>query len=409
MKAREFKKKAEQMLRITICIVLVAVWFQIVTNRVLAQECPDPAPQTSGTHSFRRIGETLEIPISLGDCQATSLIVRWSNGRNNGSLIKLTFYDSDDHALYSKQFSTFQTGMREFPLMPVEQQQQYGMMSVSSVPVLVTVQAVYPFGAPAVLHYTIARAGRPVGRRRGIDSKLASNLQSAPGNALFSASSYSLTQLPLPEPRELEVPGRRKTVRNAFRLMLSPATVAAAQNGIDLIWIDDIAVPSFRNGAEVGALIFDEAVLRNGAEISVSDLAANRFQSLAERLNYQARSANRSELAMTEEGNVVVGIKNVARVIGGRRQPLVQLQLRTERPFPAREKALQLQVGKSLFLDELSGDHTGRNLTLTVTPEMFAELKDGASILAFYGKPDGSSSSGMNVWYFGTLNKSVIE
>ena len=198
-------------------------------------------------------------------------------------------------------------------------------------------------------------------------------------------------------------------MRNAFRLMLSPATVAAAQNGIDLIWIDDIAVPSFRNGAEVGALIFDEAVLRNGAEISVSDLTATRFQSISERLNYQARSANRSELAITEEGNVVVGIKNVARVIGGRRQPLVQMQLRTERPFPAREKALQLQVGKSLFLDELSGDHTGRNLTLTVTPEMFAALKDGASILAFYGKPDGSSSSGMNVWYFGTLNKSVIE
>jgi hypothetical protein len=293
-------------------------------------------------------------------------------------------------------------------LMPVEQQ-QYGMMSVSSVPILVRAQAVYPFGAPAVLHYTIARASRPRGRLRGIDSKLATSLQSAPGNALVSASSYSLTQLPLPEPRELEVPGRRKTVRNAFRLMLSPATVAAAQNGIDLIWIDDIAVPSFRNGAEVGALIFDEAVLRNGAEVSVSDLAANRFQSLSERLNYQARSANRSELAMTEEGNVVIGIKNVGRVIGGRRQPLVQMQLRTERPFPAREKALQLQVGKSLFLDELSGDHTGRNLTLTVTPEMFAGLKDGASILAFYGKPDGSSSSGMDVWYFGTLNKSVIE
>ncbi len=104
-------------------------------------------------------------------------------------------------------------------------------------------------------------------------------------------------------------------MRNAFRLMLSPATVAAAQNAIDLIWIDDIAVPSFRNGAEVGALIFDEAVLRNGAEISVSDFTANRFQSLSDRLNYQARSANRSELAMTEEGNVVVGIKNVARVM----------------------------------------------------------------------------------------------
>ena len=105
----------------------------------------------------------------------------------------------------------------------------------------------------------------------------------------------------------------------------------------------------------------------------------------------------------------MVGIKNVARVIGGRRHSLVQIQLRTERPFPARESTLRLQVGKRLFLDELSGDHTGRTLTLTVTSEMFAELKDGATIMAFYDKPDGSSLSGMNVWYFGRLDKSALE
>ena len=102
-------------------------------------------------------------------------------------------------------------------------------------------------------------------------------------------------------------------------------------------------------------------------------------------------------------------IKNSARVIGGRRQPLVQMQLRTSRPFPARDSALQLQVGRRLFVDELAGDFTGRTLTLTLTPEMFAELSDGAAIMAFYGKPDGSGSSGNDVWYFGRLNKRLVE
>jgi hypothetical protein len=70
---------------------------------------------------------------------------------------------------------------------------------------------------------------------------------------------------------------------------------------------------------------------------------------------------------------------------------------------------LRLQIGKRLFLDELTGDFTGRTLTLTLTPEMFAELKDGATIMAFYGKPDGSAISGNDVWYFGRLNKGAIQ
>jgi len=36
-------------------------------------------------------------------------------------------------------------------------------------------------------------------------------------------------------------------------------------------------------------------------------------------------------------------------------------------------------------------------------------LSDGAAIMAFYGKPDGSGSAGKEVWYFGRLNKTLIE
>lgn len=408
MNASQVEKKSKRQMRLAFCFVLILGWSPALTEMVKAQECPDPAPQTSGSHLFRHVGETFEIPITLGDCQAIALTLRWSNGRNNGGLLNLTFLDSDDRPLYAKQVSAFMTGVFEFPLMPVEQQ-GYGLMSVQSVPALVTVQTAYPFGAPAAFSYTITRANRrPRGRLRGIDAKLATSLQTASGRLLSTTSGYTLTEVALPEPRELGLPGKRKTVRNAYRILLAPEKVASFGNQIDLIWVDDIALPVFRSGTTAGALIFDEAVLRNGADIAVSNSVGSRFQSFPERLVYQSRSAG-GELALSEEGNVIVAIKNSARVIGGRRQSLVQIQLRTSRPFPARDSDLRLQVGRRLFGDELSGDFAGRTLTLTLTPEIFAELSDGAAIMAFYGQPDGSGSSGNDVWYFGRLNKSVVE
>lgn len=406
-------KKAGRVIRALIAFALASGLFQMI-DAVHAQECPDPAPQTSGSHNFRRIGETFDIPIAMGECQAISLTVRWSNGRNNGGLFNLTFLDGDDRPLYTKQISAFITGMFEFPLTPVEAQ-GYGLVSMQRVPALVTVQAVYPFGPPAVLSYTVNRANyRPRGRQRGIDAKLTTMLQTSPGRVLSSTSAYSLTEVPLPEARELELPGKRKTVRTAYRIVLAPNQVAAFGSPVDLIWIDDIALPVFRTGADssggLGALLFDEAVLRTGAEVAISNMGSNRFQVFPERLAYEGRNPGaQNELVLTEEGNAVVGIKKSARIIGGNRQALVQIQLRTNRPFPARDTALRLQVGKRLFLDELAGDYTGRTLTLTLTPEMFAELKDGATIMAFYGKPDGSAISGNDVWYFGRLNKGAIQ
>jgi hypothetical protein len=406
-------RKAGRVIRALIVFALASGLFHMA-DAVHAQECPDPAPQTSGSHNFRRIGETFDIPIAMGECQAISLTVRWSNGRNNGGLFNLTFLDADDRPIYTKQISAFITGMFEFPLNPVEAQ-GYGLVSMQRVPALVTVEAVYPFGPPAVLSYTVNRANyRPRGRQRGIDAKLTTMLQTSPGRLLSATSAYSLTEVPLPEPRELELPGKRKTVRTAYRIALAPNQVAAFGSAIDLIWIDDIALPVFRTGSDsssgLGALLFDEAVLRTGAEVAISNMATNRFKTFPERLAYEGRNPGaQNELMLTEEGNAVVGIKNSARTIGGNRQALVQIQLRTNRPFPARDTALRLQIGKRLFLDELTGDFTGRTLTLTLTPEMFAELKDGATIMAFYGKPDGSAISGNDVWYFGRLNKGAIQ
>lgn len=109
----------------------------------------------------------------------------------------------------------------------------------------------------------------------------------------------------------------------------------------------------------------------------------------------------------SSQGNEIVSIHNAVRLIGASRLPVVQIELKTSRPFPVRDVPLQLQIGKRVFVDELSGDYTGRKLTLSLTPEMFAELKDGDEIGAFFGKPDGKGLAEGDVWHFGKLVKTV--
>jgi hypothetical protein len=101
------------------------------------------------------------------------------------------------------------------------------------------------------------------------------------------------------------------------------------------------------------------------------------------------------------QGNEIVSIHHAVRLIGASRLPLVQIELKTSRPFPVREVPLQLQIGKKVFIEELSGDYTGRKLTLSLTPEMFAELTDGDEIVAFFSKPSAEG----DVWSFGRLGK----
>ena len=420
-KSESQTKQRRRLSRVPRIVAWICGWLIVpfgsaaVAGGVKAQDCPDPAPQTTGSHSFRRIGETFEIPVALGDCQALSLTVRWSNGRNNGGLFNLTFFDSDNKPLYTKQISAFLTGMFEFPLSSYDYQ-PYGLVSVSSVPALVTVQAAPPFGLPATLHYTIYRENRrprsSSGKPRGIDADLASTLQTAPGKLLKDSTSYTLTEVPLPSAREVELHGIKTIVRKVYRVMLKPGQATEAQGRIDLIWINDAALPTFRNlasgGTDVGAVIYDDAVMKNRAEITISNLEATKGTILPDLFDYQLNT-NTQTGELGDAGNIVAGISSAVRNIGGRRQQLVQLNLKTARPFPAKETPLRLQIGKRFFSDELSGDYTGRLLTLTLTPEMFAQLREGADIVAFFNRPDRSGFADSDIWYFGKLNKSLLK
>src|SRR6266516_4439202 len=122
-------------------------------------------------------------------------------------------------------------------------------------------------------------------------------------------------------------------------------------------------------------------------------------------LEFPLSSAEAQIGAQRGQGNEIASIHNAVRLIGASRLPLVQIELKTSRPFPVRDVPLQLQIGKRVFIDELGGDYTGRRFTLSLTPEMFAELKDGDEIVAFFSKPDRIGSADQEVWYFGKLVK----
>ena len=265
--------------------------------------CADVPGQTSGTYKFRRLGESIEIPIrsanvtaseakhstseakeststakepasgasgtaSDADCEPVALELHWANGHNNGSNFNVTFLDNNNRLISAKQISAFMTGVLEFPLSSFDAQPVYGSsLSLVAIPATVTIQAVPPFAAPVNLSYRITRVARASKRRK--------------------------------EEREK-------------------------------------------------------------GEAAEAQIGKERGQ-----------------------GNEIVSIHNAVRLIGASRLPVVQIELKTSRPFPVRDVPLQLQIGKRVFLDELSGDYTGRKLTLSLTPEMFAELKDGDEIVVF--------------------------
>ena len=130
------------------------------TNKTTVEPCPDPAPETSGSHRFRRLGEIIEIPVGLADCQAVSLELHWANGRNKGSNFRVTFLDSANRPIFSKHLFGFMTGNFELLLSKFYSRRYFGSRSLITVPTTITIETVSPFAYPANLSYTITRASR---------------------------------------------------------------------------------------------------------------------------------------------------------------------------------------------------------------------------------------------------------
>ena len=379
------------------------------------QACPDPAPRTAGTYRFRQLGETISIPISVADCHPVALDLHWANGRNNGGLFVITFLDSGQQPIFTKQISGFMVGTSHFDLTSLAPQLALGSRSLISLPSTVTIQTVRPFSSPASISYVVTRMSpHPHLNYEELDASTASNLRATPGKALVEGESrsvpesgesfkYLVEEVTLDEPRELDLNGAREVVKSVFRLTLMGGQVLSKDR---LIWLDDAPLPAFslRDSRGIATLIYDRSVLRDGAQISVSNLDGSRMFSLAEHLSLP-ESKRATVVHSSEDGNEITGIHSAVRLVGATRQSLVQIELRTNRMFPPRDVPLQLLIGKQNFLNELSGNANGRSLTLTLTPENYAALKEGAEVIAYYGAPDRTGFSGKDVWLFGRLKK----
>jgi hypothetical protein len=155
-------------------------------------------------------------------------------------------------------------------------------------------------------------------------------------------------------------------------------------------------------------IISDRSILRDGAEISVSNLDGSQLEALPERLRLPD-DFKTTVKPLAEEGNSIVAIRSTLRIIGTQRERLIEIQMRTDRGFPTRNAALQLQIGKRFFLHELGADTSGHVLTLSLPPNVFASLKDGAEVIAFYNSPNRSGAFATEIWYFGRLNKNMLD
>ncbi len=151
-----------------VCLALLVVSCIGLHSMSQAQQCSDPVPQTSGSHSFHRRGEIIEIPISLADCHPVSFALRWANGRNNGTNLQITFLDSAGQPIHSKAISAFVNGSIQLPFATMENQRwvrsgsvMMSVTSVSTIPTTVRIEAVAPFALPATISYRVTRvAGR---------------------------------------------------------------------------------------------------------------------------------------------------------------------------------------------------------------------------------------------------------
>jgi hypothetical protein len=211
---------------------------------------------------------------------------------------------------------------------------------------------------------------------------------------------YKLEEVDLQKPLEFVIRGKTHRLSTVLRLTITSESIQGAHT----IWVDDAALPRvFGLGAHaIGTFIYDRSILRDGAEISVSD--SKEFITLPERLRLPEEFRSTIE-PLIEEGNAIVGIHSLLRIAGSVRRPMIQIEMRTDRPFPVRSAALQVQIGKESFIAGGSGSAAG----VFLTREQFARLKNGAELIAFYNSPDRNGALAKDIWYFGRLNKSMLD
>ena len=221
---------------------------------------------------------------------------------------------------------------------------------------------------------------------------------------------YRLEEVPLSKPLQLQIRGRKEIVRSTLRITITSELI----QGSHIIWVDDAALGAVELGGKgMAAIIYDRSILRDGAVIAVSNHNGGDLYYLPERLELPESFRATIRPPTTEDGNTYT-IRTALRVKGSERQPLIEIGLRTNRPFPVGNNTMYVQLGKR-FLPFSGFGQLGQlgpgELVVSLTPQEFAQLKDGDWLMAAYGAPIPSRSGmgGDLLWEFGPLAKGRID
>ena len=111
-------------------------------------------------------------------------------------------------------------------------------------------------------------------------------------------------------------------------------------------------------------------------------------------------------------------IRSVLRVTKTTRQPVIEIEVYSDRSFPVLNAAVVLLVGDQVFHGGGYGDTKGHVLVFTLTPKEFAKIKTGDEVIVTYQgadpkkvrDEDSDEDKGQRwVWKFGKLDKSKID
>ncbi len=213
--------------------------------------------------------------------------------------------------------------------------------------------------------------------------------------------SYRLEEVTLPEPIELDVRGKRLRLIDALRLTITSQSI----QGAHVIWVDDASLPAVFGLGEnaIGVLIYDRSILKDGAVISVSDHLGRSLYELPERLRLPESLKAAIKPVVAQPGDTY-RVYSSLRIAGFQRQRLINFEFTTNWGFQILNLSYIVQIGKKFF----PAGTIGYQASFTLTPEEFAQLRDGDMIAIGYGGPI-LNHSGWALWEFGPLEKSRLD
>jgi hypothetical protein len=227
---------------------------------------------------------------------------------------------------------------------------------------------------------------------RTISGKLLAEGRNTTPVGPYGLLTYRLEKVTLAESGDRETLTDKGATKTALRLTITGTSLLR----VTKVWIGDLLLPSVwsHGPSKIGALIYNQSALVEGADISIVDDKGENH-SLPERLGLPGSLKTALEPEAIEEGNGIVRIRSLLRIAGSERQRFVAIEVKTAKPLPTTNMGYSVQIGRRFF-DAGGG---AANWSVQLTERQFAELKDGDRIAIGVGA--------FNVAYLGRLDKSI--